>query len=103
MVHEPLQYASLTRYSAFVSDANTKDRIKILAAIHQTSNYDEAAKKLGISRRTLQNRMRSLGMTRGKAGRPKRKLGYRGKGVIWAAAAATVAVSALVIGKSSST
>ena len=37
-------------------------------------HMDKAARSLRVSRRTLQNRMRSLGMTRRKAGRPKRKL-----------------------------
>ena len=86
-----------------MSDANTKDRIAILAAIHATSNFDEAARKLNISRRTLQNRMRSLGMTRGKAGRRKRGLRYGGKRTLWAigTAAAAVAVGVAITRKSS--
>ena len=66
------------------------DRIAILEAIHHTSDLTAAAKRLRVSRRTLQNRMRALGMTRGKAGRRKRKL-YTGKKAMWAAGGAVAA------------
>lgn len=51
-------------------------------------HMDKAARALRVSRRTLQNRMRSLGMTRKKAGRPKRKLFARHP-KSWIAAGAT--------------
>lgn len=56
---------------------------------------DGAAKILGVSRRTLQNRMREYKMTRGKAGRPRRKLWGRHPRS-WLAAGA--AVTALAVG-----
>ena len=55
---------------------NDRDTIeKALAAAG--GRMDAAAKALNVSRRTLQNRMRSLGMSRVKAGRPKHPLGGR--------------------------
>ena len=61
----------------------------------------KAARLLGASRRTLQNRMRYYGMARGKAGRPKRKLSYGRKRGAWLAggAAAAAVVGGLVLMK----
>jgi regulatory Fis family protein len=39
-------------------------------------NISKAAGKLGVSRRTLQLRMRMYGISRGKSGRPKYKIHY---------------------------
>ena len=52
------------------------DRAAVVEAIRSTKNLSAAARALGCSRRTLQNRMREYGMARGKSGRPKRKLAY---------------------------
>ena len=63
---------------------------------------DKAARALGVSRRTLQNRMRSLGMVRAKAGRPKHRL-YARRARSWGVAAAgavVVAGVALAVAKS---
>ena len=77
------------------------DQRELVAAIRGTKNLNEAARRLGVSRRTLQNRMRAYGLARGRGGRPKRKLSYRkrrspGWGMVMAAAAAgALAVGAL--------
>lgn len=58
------------------------EKDKIVAVIEQTrdasgrTNLGRAAKKLGCSRRTLQNRMRQYGMARGDSGRRKELLPY---------------------------
>jgi len=53
------------------------ERATIEAALERhDGNIGEAARELGASRRTLQNRMREYGMPRGKAGRRKRELPY---------------------------
>lgn len=54
---------------------------------------DKAARALGVSRRTLQNRMRELGMVRAKAGRPKRRL-YARRARTWGTAAVAAGVIA---------
>jgi hypothetical protein len=59
-----------------MSSSNT-DRAAVISAINSTRNLNEAARKLGASRRTLQNRMREYGLPRGKAGRPKEWLPYK--------------------------
>jgi Bacterial regulatory protein, Fis family len=53
---------------------------------------DKAARSLGVSRRTLQNRMRELGMVRAKAGRPKHRL-YSRRARSWG----TVAVGTAIV------
>ena len=53
------------------------ERETIVAALKQArGNIGEAAKILGASRRTLQNRMREHKLPRGRAGRRKRRLPY---------------------------
>ena len=75
------------------SDAEI-DRPKVAAALRDAGgNIGKAAHKLGVSRRTLQNRMRLYGMPRGKAGRRFRKLHYSrgGNAAGWLAGAAALA------------
>ena len=56
----------------------TLERETIIAALkHSGGDIGQAARELGASRRTLQNRMREYGLPRGQAGRRKRKLPYR--------------------------
>jgi len=53
------------------------ERAKIEEALKNSDyNIEEAAKELGASRRTLQNRMREYGMQRGTSGRRKARLPY---------------------------
>lgn len=71
------------------------DRETLLAAIRGTRNLGEAARSLGVSRRTLQNRMRAAGLARGRGGRPKRKLAYSKRAKGWSAGiAAAVGLAA---------
>lgn len=73
------------------------DRAEIERALHVANGkMDKAARILSVSRRTLQNRMRELGMTRAKAGRPKRRL-YARRARSWGVAAAGAAVVAGVV------
>ena len=67
------------------------DRETLLAAIKNTRNLGEAARELGVSRRTLQNRMRKAGIARGRGGRPSRKLSYGKRAKGWSAGLAAVA------------
>ncbi len=53
------------------------ERDAVVSAINTSRNLGDAARKLGASRRTLQNRMRSYGLPRGKSGRPKESLPKR--------------------------
>ena len=64
------------------------EREKIASAIRDADgNIGIAARRLGASRRTLQNRMREYGMPRGRSGRRKRRLPYRsGSGLLGGAA-----------------
>lgn len=77
------------------------ERSTILAAIaNADGNLSRAAKALGCSRRTLQNRMREYGMARGKAGRRKRKLPYgRRSGVMTALGAAVVVGAGFLVSR----
>lgn len=52
------------------------ERQDILDAIRDAGTITKAAKRLGIHRRTLQDRMRAHGIPRGKRGRPKRRVRY---------------------------
>lgn len=53
------------------------ERSAIVAALERAGgNIGKAARALGASRRTLQNRMREYGMPHGKAGRRHRRLPY---------------------------
>jgi hypothetical protein len=73
----------------------TLEREAITQALRDAKgNISKTAKILGCSRRTLQNRMREYGMTRGRSGRPKRRL-YGKKRAGWAVAGG-VAVAGLV-------
>ena len=75
------------------------DRNEIVAAIRGTKNLNEAAKRLHISRRTLQNRMRAYGLARGQGGRPKRKLSYaRKRSPGWGMVMAAGAAGAVAVG-----
>ena len=55
-----------------------------------------AARRLGVARRTLQNRMRRYGMPRGRAGRPPKKLKRR-RTVARVATIGAVALGALLL------
>ena len=61
-------------------------------------NIGTAARTLGASRRTLQNRMREYGMPRGRAGRRKRRLPYGGGRVSQGLGAAALAATLLGVG-----
>ena len=79
------------------------ERDEITRALRDAGgNVSKAAKLLGASRRTLQNRMRSYGLAPGKSGRPKRLL-YGKKRKMWVggAVAAAVVGSVLLIRKGS--
>jgi transposase-like protein len=71
------------------------DQADVVQALRDADgNVSEAAKTLGCSRRTLQNRMRTYGIPEGRSGRRKRKLNYRKR----ASAAAGVGVAAAAVG-----
>jgi hypothetical protein len=76
------------------------DRTAIENALRAANGkMDKAARILHVSRRTLQNRMRELGMVRAKAGRPKRRLyarRARAWGTVAAGAAALVGIGVVV-------
>lgn len=77
-----------------MSESSWGERATIVKALRDANdNMDKAAKALGISRRTLQNRMREYQMTRKKAGRPRRKL-YSGKARAWGSVAVGAAALA---------
>jgi hypothetical protein len=78
------------------------DRAAVVEAIKSTKNLSAAARALGCSRRTLQNRMREYGLAPGRSGRPKRKLSYGRRRRAWAiggAVAAAGLVGALALRK----
>jgi hypothetical protein len=70
----------------------------ILAAIRDEGNITKAAKSLGVSRRTLQNRMRHYSLPEGKRGRRKKKISYRKKHMAYTAAG--LAVMGVALGTS---
>ena len=72
------------------------DRNEILAAIRDAGgNITDAAKSLGVARRTLQNRMRKYGIAEGKSGRPPRKLRHAKRN---RTAASGLAAAAMLVG-----
>lgn len=74
------------------------ERDAITRALAETKgNIGKAAKLLGASRRTLQNRMREYGMARGKSGKPKRRLPYARRRKTWAVGAVAAAAVAGVV------
>lgn len=74
------------------------EKTAIEAAIRDAGgNISVAAKRLGVARRTLQNRMRYYAIPKGRAGKPKMKIRYRRRSRVLAISAG-VAVSALAIG-----
>lgn len=52
----------------------SSEREAVVSAISTSPNLGVAARKLGASRRTLQNRMRFYGLPRGHSGRPRQAL-----------------------------
>lgn len=68
------------------------DRDVLTKAINSSPNLSVAARRLDVSRRTLQNRMRSAGLPRGQAGRPRRSLSYHGESSGAAGLIAAVAI-----------
>lgn len=54
------------------------DREALVAAVKSTRNLNEAANRLDVSRRTLQNRMREYNLPRGHGGRPRADLAGAG-------------------------
>lgn len=69
----------------------------ITRALKTAPNITEAARQLGASRRTLQNRMRHYGIPRGKAGRPRELLPYGGSSFIEIAAVSGVLVGLVAL------
>jgi len=73
------------------------ERPAIVAALRsQGGNIGKAARQLGCSRRTLQNRMREFGLPRGRAGRRRRVLPYRSRTAALGVAGAAVGVLGLI-------
>ena len=76
------------------------DKTAIEAAIKDAGgNISDAARKLGVARRTLQSRMRFFGLPEGRAGRRKMRISYgkRRKLYTVGAVAAAVVLGAVVI------
>lgn len=82
------------------------EREEIVEAIRSTGTITKAAKRLGIHRRTLQDRMRALGLGEskerpsqlgglGKRGRPKKRFKNRARN--YAIGAAAIAVAAGIV------
>ena len=70
----------------------------VLAAIRDSGgNITKAAKKLGVARRTLQNRMRFYSIPVGKSGRSKRTISYSRRAKGYAIGAAAVVVGGIVL------
>ena len=92
-------------YSALVSAQEAPgERAAITEAIRSTRNLGAAARRLGVARKTLYNRMRALGLPRGKAGRPKRKLGRARKlGYATVAVAGVAVVAGIALSRRSGT
>lgn len=73
------------------------DRDAVVSAIRTAPNLTVAARKLGASRRTLQNRMREYGLPRGRSGRPKERLPYKHGAGFVEALGAVAALTGLVL------
>lgn len=74
------------------------DRAEVERALQSEPSITAAAKALGVARRTLQDRMRALGMARGKAGHPTRAIKYKKRSRRYRGPAVVVGVAALVGG-----
>jgi transposase-like protein len=71
------------------------DKTAIEAAIKDAGgNISDAARKLGVARRTLQSRMRFFGLPEGRAGRRKMRISYGKRRKLYTAGA--LAAGALV-------
>jgi hypothetical protein len=68
------------------------DRQAIVDAIHESPNLTVAARRLGVVRKTLQNRMRAYGMAKGQSGRPKKRLTYSRRRKLYVAGAVAAGV-----------
>lgn len=80
------------------------ERNSILEALRSVrGNVTKAADALGVARRTLQNRMREYGISKGKSGRPKMKLRYKRRAVLYTAGLAAAGVVTAIIVKGRST
>ncbi|KKW46594.1 MAG: hypothetical protein UY96_C0003G0097 [Parcubacteria group bacterium GW2011_GWB1_56_8] len=75
------------------------EREAIVSALKSAPNITEAAKQLGASRRTIQNRMRHYNIPPGKAGRPRELLPYRTPSVGGLLALAGIAGGAFLVGR----
>ena len=76
------------------------EREEIARALRENGGMSSAARALGVSRRTLQNRMRDLRMTRSKGGRPRHKLRRRRAAGIGVVGTVAAVAGALLIGRS---
>jgi IS30 family transposase len=74
------------------------DRSEIERALREEPSITDAARSLGVARRTLQDRMRALGMARGKAGHPTKAIKYKKRSRSYRGPAVMVGVAALVGG-----
>ena len=74
------------------------DRQAIIDAIRDSgNNISKAARKLGVARRTLQNRMRFYGMPPHRRGRPKKSMRYSAAKKSYAVGAVAVAAVAGIV------
>ena len=84
------------------------EKDEILAAIRDTGatvqegkivggNLTNAARKLGVARKTLQNRMRYYGIPRGQSGRRRRKISYSKRSGLAVLGGAAAALGLLVL------
>lgn len=74
------------------------EREEILKALKSAGDMSGAAKELGVSRRTLQNRMRDLRMMRAKGGRPRHKLRRRRAAGLGGLGVVATVVGAVLVG-----
>lgn len=66
------------------------EREAVVAAIESTANLNEAARRLGASRKTLWNRQHEYGLPPGQAGRRKQELPHASAGVAGVVSAVAV-------------